>query len=52
MDARREVRRFAAGVGVLLCFLVTFAAAQQEPAATCAVRAGRLIDVRTGRGDD
>jgi imidazolonepropionase-like amidohydrolase len=46
MDAR--VRRFALFVGVLLSYLVTFAAAQQEPVATSAVRAGRMIDVRTG----
>jgi imidazolonepropionase-like amidohydrolase len=43
-----NVRRFARCVGVLLCFLLAHAAAQQEPAATSAVRAGRLIDVRTG----
>jgi imidazolonepropionase-like amidohydrolase len=48
MDVSR-VRRFTACVGILLCFLVTFAAAQQAPVATSAVRAGRLIDVRTGR---
>jgi imidazolonepropionase-like amidohydrolase len=47
MDAR-EVRCFAC-VGVLICFLVALAPAQQEPVATSAVRAGRLIDVRTGR---
>src|SRR5882672_5295715 len=47
MDAR--VRRFAACVGVLLCWVVARAAAQQEGVATSAVRAGRLIDVRTGR---
>jgi imidazolonepropionase-like amidohydrolase len=43
-----NVRRFARCVGVLLCFLLAHAAAQQEPTATSAVRAGRLIDVRTG----
>jgi imidazolonepropionase-like amidohydrolase len=48
MDARR-VRRFEACVGILLCFLVATAPAQQELVATSAVRAGRLIDVRTGR---
>jgi imidazolonepropionase-like amidohydrolase len=47
MDAR--MRGFAPCVAILLGFLVTFAAAQQEPVATSAVRAGRLIDVRTGR---
>jgi imidazolonepropionase-like amidohydrolase len=47
MDAR-GVRRFAC-VGVLICSLVALAPAQQEPVATSAVRAGRLIDVRTGR---
>jgi len=51
MDAKRrqEMRCFGAWVGVLLCFLSVFAAAQPEPAATSAVHAGRLIDVRTGR---
>lgn len=48
MDVR-TVRRFTPRVGILLCLLMTFAAAQQEPVATSAVRAGRLIDVRTGR---
>ena len=36
-------------VGLLVCFTVVPAPAQQEAAATAAVRAGRLIDVRTGR---
>ena len=47
MDSK-EVRRVSVYLGVLLCLTVTFAAAQQEPAATSAVHAGRLIDVRTG----
>jgi imidazolonepropionase-like amidohydrolase len=47
MDAR--VRRFTACIGILLCLVVPHAAAQQEGLATSAVRAGRLIDVRTGR---
>ena len=47
MDAR--MRRFTACVGVLLGLVGAHAAAQQEGVATCAVRAGRLIDVRTGR---
>lgn len=45
----RGVRRFTAGVGILFCLLGALALAQPEPAATSAVRAGRLIDVRTGR---
>jgi len=47
MDSRRV--RFTAGVCFLLCFLAALVPAQQEPVATSAVRAGRLIDVRTGR---
>src|ERR1700687_3131654 len=47
MDSRRV--RFTAGVCFLLCFLAALEPAQQEPVATSAVRAGRLIDVRTGR---
>ena len=46
---RGKARGFAACVGILLCLLGAFASAQQEPVATSAVRAGRLIDVRTGR---
>jgi len=51
MDTRRrpEARRFTACAGILLCSLAAIALAQQEPAATSAVRAGMLIDVRTGR---
>ena len=48
MDARK-VWRFAAGVGFLLYVLAALAPAQQEPVATSAVHAGRLIDVRTER---
>jgi imidazolonepropionase-like amidohydrolase len=47
MDSRRV--GFTAGVCFLLCFLAALVPAQQEPVATSAVRAGRLIDVRTGR---
>jgi imidazolonepropionase-like amidohydrolase len=47
MDSRRV--RCTAGVCFLLCFLAALVPAQQEPVATSAVRAGRLIDVRTGR---
>ncbi len=49
MSARQVARGFTLLIGVLLGFLATFAPAQQEPMATSAVRAGRLIDVRTGR---
>ncbi len=48
MDSRR-VWRYTACVGILLCSLASIALAQQAPVATSAVRAGRLIDVRTGR---
>lgn len=47
MDSRRV--RFTEGACFLLCFLAALVPAQQEPVATSAVRAGRLIDVRTGR---
>ncbi len=36
-------------VKILILFLTGISAAQQEPMATSAVHAGRLIDVRTGR---
>jgi imidazolonepropionase-like amidohydrolase len=48
MDSRKA-RRCTAYVGILLCILAAIALAQPEPVATSAVRAGRLIDVRTGR---
>ena len=48
MDSRR-VWRYTASVGVLLCSLASSALGQRAPEATSAVRAGRLIDVRTGR---
>ena len=48
MDSRR-VWRYTACVGILLCSLASIALAQPAPVATSAVRAGRLIDVRTGR---
>jgi imidazolonepropionase-like amidohydrolase len=48
MDSRR-VWRYTACVGVLLCSLASSALGQPAPEATSAVRAGRLIDVRTGR---
>ncbi len=48
MDSRR-VWRYTACVGMLLCSMTGIALAQQAPEATSAVRAGRLIDVRTGR---
>ena len=48
MDSRR-VWRYTACVGVLLCSLASSALGQRAPEATSAVRAGRLIDVRTGR---
>ena len=47
-----EVRRsegFVACVGIVLCLMLSSAAAQQEPVPTSAVHAGKLIDVRTGR---
>ena len=48
MDSRR-VWRYTAWVGMLLCSLAGIVFAQPAPVATWAVRAGRLIDVRTGR---
>jgi imidazolonepropionase-like amidohydrolase len=48
MDARKRVWLLAC-VGILLCVLVAISPAQQEPVASSAVLAGRLIDVRTGR---
>ena len=48
MDARKR-RSIEVIAGILFCFAVTIAAAQQPAVATSAVRAGKLIDVRTGR---
>ncbi len=48
MDSRR-VWHYTACLGILLCSLASIALAQPAPVATSAVRAGRLIDVRTGR---
>lgn len=48
MDHKRW-RHLTARVGVMLCLLGAPAVAQQAPVATSVVRAGRLIDVRTGR---
>src|SRR5258705_1119119 len=42
-------RWLVALVGLLVCFIGVPALAQQDGAATAAVRAGRLINVRTGR---
>jgi imidazolonepropionase-like amidohydrolase len=44
----RKVVWSAAVAGILLLFIPVLAPAQQEPVATAAIHAGRLIDVRTG----
>ena len=44
----RKVVWSAAVAGILLLFITVLAPAQQEPIATAAIHAGRLIDVRTG----
>jgi imidazolonepropionase-like amidohydrolase len=48
MDARKTLWSVAC-LGIVICSVITAAPAQQEAMATSAVRAGRLIDVRTGR---
>jgi imidazolonepropionase-like amidohydrolase len=45
----RGVRSFAACLIVVLGFTAVLMTAQQQPVATSAVHAGRLIDVRSGR---
>lgn len=44
----RKVVWSAAVAGILFLFIPVLAPAQQEPVATAAIHAGRLIDVRTG----
>ena len=45
----RKVVKFVSCLGMISCLMAQVVVAQQAPVATSAVRAGRLIDVRTGK---
>jgi imidazolonepropionase-like amidohydrolase len=44
-----KLRSFVGWVAVVCCAVVACTAQQQQPAATSAIRTGRLIDVKTGK---